>query len=113
MSAAGKTLRELIAEAKELCEIDYCFGQADRDAKERRAWSLISQLAALADQAQAEPDRRLQLAMQNYERWKAHAIELSARLQQYEPGVGMALNAAPHPAAQPVPAADPPGHHPV
>ena len=60
---------------------------------------LIECRDALADQAQAEPDRRLQLAMQNYERWKSHALELSARLQQYEPGDGMALNAAPQPAA--------------
>lgn len=82
---------------------------------ERSRWVVLNPMtadlwecwrAALADQAQAEPDRRLQLAMQNAERWKAHALELSARLQQYEPGAGMALNAATQPAAQPVAAPD-------
>lgn len=85
----NRTLRERVMDEADLCRND----GADDIAR------LLDEVAA----AQAEQDRRLQLAMQNYERWKAHAIELSARLQQYEPGAGMALNAAPQPAAQPVP----------
>ena len=41
-------LSELVAEAKALCDIDYCFGEADRQAKERRAWVLISKLSRAA-----------------------------------------------------------------
>lgn len=42
-------LASLVAEAKALCEIDYCFGEADRQAKELRAWRLISRLAQLPE----------------------------------------------------------------
>lgn len=86
----SKTLRERVMDEADLCR---------NDGADDIARLLDEVAAALADQAQAEPDRRLELAMQNYERWKAHAIKLSARLQQYEPGAGMALS---QPAAQPV-----------
>lgn len=86
----SKTLRERVMDEADLCR---------NEGADDIARLLDEVAAALADQAQAEPDRRLELAMQNYERWKAHAIKLSARLQQYEPGAGMALS---QPAAQPV-----------
>jgi len=46
-------LTELVTEAKALCDIDYCFGEADRQAKERRAWVLISKLSKLEAQVAA------------------------------------------------------------
>lgn len=117
----SKTLRERVMDEADLCrnegaddiarlldEVAAALADQAQALGTARAMvaSLTAERAARADQAQAEPDRRLQLAMQNAERWKAHALELSARLQQYEPGAGMALNAATQPAAQPVAAPD-------
>lgn len=45
--AQAEALDALIEEARKLCAIDYCFGQADRDAKDLRCWRLISRLSTL------------------------------------------------------------------
>ena len=74
-------------------EVDaaYASGVAAGAAAERALW----ELSRLGQEIEAQPeqhDRRLQIAMRQWEDWKAYALDLQKKLVKYEGGSPMILN---------------------
>jgi len=69
-------------------------GRQEGVKQERALW----ELSRLGQEIEAQPeqdDRRLQIAMRQWEDWKTYALELQKKLVKYEGGSPMILNTQP------------------
>ena len=91
-----KELNEAISALREALAQPDAFEQGRQEGmkQERALW----ELSKLGQKIEAQPeqdDRRLQIAMRQWEDWKTYALELQKKLVKYEGGSPMILNTQP------------------